>query len=656
MKSKLLLTALLLTGTGAFAQYTVLHTFYNSGTLDGAGVAGPLTGDEAGTLYGMTTSGGLQNRGVIFSLRTNGTDYTVLHDFDTIASDGFDPRNNSLTLADGILYGATVSSRSNGNGVVFSIATNGANYQILHYFVNTGSDGRLPFGTLLVTGSSLIGVTRSGSFSPLNGLSGTIYKMDTNGLNYEIIHRFDGLSAAGGNTAGGLLLLNSTLYGQTHYGTTGAVYSVGTDGSNFQVLTTYFDRFSSTERPLQLTTDGTKLYGLTRDDFQPSFGTVFSVSTNGANFQTLHNFPDVPVAAGGAKPSDTLSLDGTTIIGAAFGGGSNGGGTIFRLNTNGTGFENLFSFDELAGEGHTPYGGFVRLGSTYFGATSGGYTGPNPGATNYNGVIFAFTPSTNTGAAIDCTLTPALATNTVGDTHIVTATVTSNGLARSGAVVNFTVTGANAGNKGTATTSMGGAASFTYTGVFDGLDVIRAISLGATGTATKVWLPALPPDLSVEFDLVTGICSNTPKAVICPNTGSLTLLNNGVPYAAATFVINSTCKTDVVTPRCKLAGVLTLSQFDLTGLPDHALAFYLSDDATLDTGDRLLAVKPASKIARAMPKDRPVKLKLRVPKGTDLTGMFLIVVVDNFDKVFETDETNNTAASPPIAVVANAIE
>jgi hypothetical protein len=68
----------------------------------------------------------------------------------------------------------------------------------------------------------------------------------------------------------------------------------------------------------------------------------------------------------------------------------------------------------------------------------------------------------------------------------------------------------------------------------------------------------------------------------------------------------------------------------------------------LDDGDRLLAVKPAGKVAKALPKDKPVKLRLRVPKGTDLTGKFLIFAVDNFNKVLETDETNNTAASPAL--------
>ncbi|MEI6085528.1 MAG: choice-of-anchor tandem repeat GloVer-containing protein [Verrucomicrobiota bacterium] len=648
MKLTTLLTATLLGATCAHAQYTVLHTFYDNDTTNGAGVAGSLTGDADGTLYGMTTRGGLQNRGVIFSILTNGTGYTVLHDFGSIPNDGNAPRDNSLVLADGILYGATDSSLSNDQGVVFSIATNGANYQILHYFVYTGSDGLQPYGTLLVTGSSLIGVTHSGSFGPPNGSNGTIYKMDTNGLNYQVIHRFDGNSAAGGRTSGGLLLLNSTLYGLMAYGSTGAVYSVETDGNNFQVLATFADQFAFYERPLQLITDGTKLYGLTRSSTQTPFGEVFSIATNGANYQTVHAFPDVPLVPGGAKPSDTLSLDGTTIIGAAFGGGPNGAGTIFRVNTNGTGFETLISLNPLTGQGSQPYGGLVRLGSTYYSATQSGHQDVFPTPSDYNGVIFAFTPSTNTGSSIVCALTPLLATNTVGTTHTVTATVTSNTLARSGAVVSFSMTGANAGNKGTATTGIGGTASFTYTGTSAGTDAIRAISLGATGTATKVWIAAPLPDLTVDLAMNFGTCTNDPKSVLCPADATLTLFNDGNIYGAATVVVTNKCKPGVVPPSCKLAGTLTVTQFDLGNLPAHSLAFYLSTDTTFDVGDFRMAEFKLTKLAAALLKGKPVKLSLKLPKGVDFTGRRILAVVDSQDDISESNEANNTAASPAL--------
>jgi len=110
------------------------------------------------------------------------------------------------------------------------------------------------------------------------------------------------------------------------------------------------------------------------------------------------------------------------------------------------------------------------------------------------GAVYVFIVSgaggTNGTSLIDCSLSPQLATNIVGTAHTVTATVTSNGVAQSGALVDFNITsGPNVGQSGTVTTSASGQGSFTYNGSdTPGIDTIRATCLGATGTATKVWI------------------------------------------------------------------------------------------------------------------------------------------------------------------------
>jgi hypothetical protein len=151
-------------------------------------------------------------------------------------------------------------------------------------------------------------------------------------------------------------------------------------------------------------------------------------------------------------------------------------------------------------------------------------------------------------------------------------------MAGSGAVVNFTLTGPHAGNIGTATTGISGTASFTYTGATAGTDTIRAISLGATGIATKVWLAAPLPDLAVNLVLSFGVCSNGLKATLCPVDGALSLDHDGNAYAAATVVLTNGCKPGRVPPSCKFGGTLTVTTFDWGTLPAHPLAFYLSTD------------------------------------------------------------------------------
>jgi Ca2+-binding RTX toxin-like protein len=100
-------------------------------------------------------------------------------------------------------------------------------------------------------------------------------------------------------------------------------------------------------------------------------------------------------------------------------------------------------------------------------------------------------------------LSPKTATNPVGTTHTVTATVTDpdDGLPKSGQLVDFLVTGANPGASGACSpisceTDANGQVTFTYTGTNVGDDTINA-SITADGstqkaTASKTWV--LPPD------------------------------------------------------------------------------------------------------------------------------------------------------------------
>src|SRR5476649_550029 len=64
------------------------------------------------------------------------------------------------------------------------------------------------------------------------------------------------------------------------------------------------------------------------------------------------------VNADGAKPVAGLVLSGNTLYGTALNGGAAGAGTVFRVNTNGSGFTNLFSFSGLT-DGEFPYAGLV---------------------------------------------------------------------------------------------------------------------------------------------------------------------------------------------------------------------------------------------------------------------------------------------------------
>ena len=136
--------------------YTNLHSFAGYPS-DGSGPPGSLTLDGS-TLYGMTQYGGANNKGAVFKRNTDGSNCTNLHSFAGGAGDGASAQG-SLTLANGWLYGMTPFGGASNYGVVFRVNTDGSSYTNLHTFTVSAGDGAEPYGSLLLSGSTLYGMT-----------------------------------------------------------------------------------------------------------------------------------------------------------------------------------------------------------------------------------------------------------------------------------------------------------------------------------------------------------------------------------------------------------------------------------------------------------------------------------------------------------------
>src|SRR5438477_261276 len=85
-------------------------------------------------------------------------------------------------------------------------------------------------------------------------------------------------------------------------------------------------------------------------------------------FTTLHSFSH---DSDGATPFARLRLSGNTLYGTAANGGSANYGTLFAVNTDGTGFTNLYNFTRFS-DGASPFGGVVLSGNTLYGPAVGG--------------------------------------------------------------------------------------------------------------------------------------------------------------------------------------------------------------------------------------------------------------------------------------------
>lgn len=89
-----------------------------------------------------------------------------------------------------------------------------------------------------------------------------------------------------------------------------------------------------------------------------------------AQINLLHEFG--PVNIQGAHPRGDLISDGTYFYGMVSESGQYNRGTIFRINSDGSGFEVLHAFAGGAADGAGPRGSLIISGTTLYGVTTGG--------------------------------------------------------------------------------------------------------------------------------------------------------------------------------------------------------------------------------------------------------------------------------------------
>jgi uncharacterized repeat protein (TIGR03803 family) len=370
---------------------TVLHsfsTFLDNPSFTNADGASPYSGLAASgtTLYGTSLGGGDFGQGTVFSINADGTGFIVLHPFTALDAgagtnvDGAAPYGG-VTVAGDMIYGSTINGGAGGNGTIFSMKTNGSGFKVLHSFFpavpgpNPNPNGEAaPYSALILADGTLYGTAVVGGS---NGL-GSVFSIRTNGDGFTVLHDFAG--ADGQRPFAGLLLAGNTLYGTTTQGgsrSNGAVFALSTSGAGFRLLHE-FSPADSTNATAEgcspfggLVQTGNMLYGTTYFGGSNGSGAVFSMDTNGAAFALLHSFAE----SEGVLPVGTLVAAGTTLFGTTTFGSTNNNGTVFSLRTNGCDFAILHNFTAYGpyaatnGDGAVPQGGLFVLGNTLYGTT-----------------------------------------------------------------------------------------------------------------------------------------------------------------------------------------------------------------------------------------------------------------------------------------------
>ena len=361
----------------AMAQtFTILHPF-STGSDGGKPKARLLL--SGNTLYGTAYGGGFTSYGTVFRLNTDGGGYQTLYYF-TNGNNGGLPQAG-LILSGDTLYGTTTEGvSSNYYGTVFAIKTNGVGFTNIYSFKG-GTDGSLPRADLILSGNTLYGTTKQAGGMNL----GSVFRINTDGGSFTNLSSFASFDTAHGSHGGiplaGLVLSGNTLYGTAYAGGStsfGTVYSVNTDGTGFENIYYFTNGIDGAYPVAPLVLSGDTLYGTAETGGSAGngtsfsgYGTVFKVGTNGLGFKTLYSFTN---GVDGAYPQAGLVLSGNTLYGTADTGGSSGAGTVFKVNTDGSGFLSLYSFTNGA-DGANPQAGLVLSSNTLYGTTSSGNGG-----------------------------------------------------------------------------------------------------------------------------------------------------------------------------------------------------------------------------------------------------------------------------------------
>jgi uncharacterized repeat protein (TIGR03803 family) len=298
-----------------------------------------------GYLYGTARYGGIHGKGTIFRIRTDGTCFQKLHDF--TGADGEDPHAGLIEASDGNLYGTTTGGGAYQAGTIFRISKQGQ-YTVLRN-LNFNEPFTPRHSLIQAPNGFLYGTAPQGG--PYN--KGGVFKMRTDGTGYEIVVGFDGTNGA--FAEGGLTTSDGNFYAAAASGGAsdgGRIYYIDPTNDSFHTVfefTAFTNHGKNPTSKLLESADG-YLYGTTLNGGTNFGGTLYRVKKDGTDFSVRHNFGSIP--NDGVLPEPGLvqlpngKLFGITVIGGAF-----NGGIIYTLESDGSNYTKIHDITADLGRG-----------------------------------------------------------------------------------------------------------------------------------------------------------------------------------------------------------------------------------------------------------------------------------------------------------------
>ncbi len=342
---------------------------------------GGVIEDPAGTLVCMASAGGTGGQGALFKYVISTFTATELVPFSF--SNGANPTGRLLKASNGLFYGLTSSGGSNAGGILFSIDPATNTFTLRQHF--SSALGTIPQGTLVEVSGKLYGLCSSGGATD----GGTLFEYTI--ASNTLVNKVDfSLTTAGTNPQNGLFKAsNGKLYGSTSASAAngqGAFFEY-TAGSTAVTKRKDFS-VADGSQPLGdvMQASNGLLYGTTSANGSSGKGTIFSFNTTSNTFTTLYNFNGLEGATPGG---DLLQATNGKLYGAFKEEGQGNSGGIYSWTiSSGTYTEEYdFNIPPTTTEGKFPDCALVQgSDGKLYGTTTQGGTGDL-------GLIFRFNPT-----------------------------------------------------------------------------------------------------------------------------------------------------------------------------------------------------------------------------------------------------------------------
>ena len=198
----------------AGSNFMVLHSFTGS---DGVAPQAPLIEGTNGALYGTTYNGGISNVGTIFRVDKDGNNFSVIHHFTGGTNDGASSTASLLKGPNGKFYGTSSAGGTFQKGVIFNLDYNGSNFMVLHHLGANTTDSLQPSSLIQGPDGVMYGTSYIGGASG----RGTVFGLNPDGSGYAVFIRF--ANTNGANPNGLITGSDGALYGTCNSGSGPAV-------------------------------------------------------------------------------------------------------------------------------------------------------------------------------------------------------------------------------------------------------------------------------------------------------------------------------------------------------------------------------------------------------------------------------------------------